>query len=210
MVLKYSPKNSYHLGARYTTRRALGGRFSLGGSVSGRSKHYLSACNNEGGSQEPCTLVDAFVAYETLDGRWRLSLNGENPTDEVYLTGALYSAALRMSPGFLNPPRRFSLSSIDQPLERGPRAGAKQNGHVHASTSGFPLRCSTAVFEVKGSMRIFIGVIRRKYNDSVDLEEVVYMNGCGGPHSRYIRPWLDQDLSEIEWFVVLMPDSIPW
>jgi len=110
LVLKYSPKTSYHLGARYSTRKALGGHFSFGGSVSGKSKYYLSACNNEGGSQEPYTLVDALLAYETQDGRWRISLNGENLTDEIYLTGALYSAGLRMSPGFLNPPRRFSLS----------------------------------------------------------------------------------------------------
>ncbi len=110
LVLKYSPRRSYNLGASYTTREALGGRFSFGGSVSGKSKYYLSACNNEGGSQNPYTLVDAFLAYETRNGRWRVSLNGQNLTNQVYLTGALYSAGLRMSPGFLNPPRRFSLS----------------------------------------------------------------------------------------------------
>ena len=33
-----------------------------------------------------------------------------NVTDEVFLTGALFSAGLPMSPGFLNPPRRFSVS----------------------------------------------------------------------------------------------------
>ena len=110
LVLKYAPNTSYHLSARYTTSPALGGRFSFGSSVSGKSKYYLSACNNEGGSQDGYSLVDAFLAYETLDGRWRISLNGENLTDEVYLTGSLYSAGLRMSPGFLNPPRRFSIS----------------------------------------------------------------------------------------------------
>ena len=109
LVLKYAPKTSYHLSASYTTPAALGGRFSFGGSVSGKSKYYLSACNNEGGSQDGYTLVDAFLAYETRDGRWRISLNGENLTDETYLTGALFSAGLRMSPGFLNPPRRFSV-----------------------------------------------------------------------------------------------------
>lgn len=110
LVLKYAPNTSYHLSARYTTSPALGGRFSFGSSVSGKSKYYLSACNNEGGSQDGYTLVDAFLAYETLNGRWRFSLNGENLTDEVYLNGALYSAGLRMSPGFLNPPRRFSIN----------------------------------------------------------------------------------------------------
>ena len=78
--------------------------------MSGKSKCYLSACNNEGGAQDGYTLVDALLAYETLNTRWRVSLNGENLTDQVYLTGALYSAGLRMSPGFLNPPRRFSIS----------------------------------------------------------------------------------------------------
>jgi iron complex outermembrane receptor protein len=110
LVLKYSPRTSFHASGRYTTPVALGGRFSFGGSVSGKSKHYLSACNNEGGSQDGYTLVDAFVAYETRDGRWRVSLNGENLTDQVYLTGALFSAGLRMAPGFLNPPRRVSAS----------------------------------------------------------------------------------------------------
>jgi len=110
LVLKYSPKTSYRVGALYTTPEALGGRFSFGGSVSGKSKFYYSACNNEGGSQDAYTLVDASLAYETRSGRWRISVQGENLTDEVYLIGALYSAGLRMAPGFLNPPRRFSVS----------------------------------------------------------------------------------------------------
>ncbi len=110
LVLKYAPRTSSYLSAVYTTPSRQRGRFSFGGSVSGKSKYYLSACNNEGGSQDGYTLVDAFLAYETPSARWRFSLNGENLTDTTYLTGALYSAGLRMSPGFLNPPRRFSLS----------------------------------------------------------------------------------------------------
>jgi hypothetical protein len=34
--------------------------------------------------------------------------------------------------------------------------------------------------------------------------------GCGGPHSRYVRPSYDQNLLEIEWFVVLMRDGVLW
>ena len=72
----------------------------------GRYTWETKVFDNEGGSQDGYALVDTFLAYETLNGRWRISLSGENLTDEVYLTGALYSAGLRMSPGFLNPPRR--------------------------------------------------------------------------------------------------------
>ena len=50
-------------------------------------------------------------------------------------------------------------------------------------------------------------VRRPSENDKAATWRPFFSDGCGGPQSRYVRPWLNQDMSEIEWFVVLALDS---
>jgi len=110
LALKFSPKNSYRLGFTYMTPEAAGGHFSFGSSVSHKDSYFNKSCNAIGGSEDGWTLVDAFLAYETNDGRWRIGVNGENLTDEEYVAGSFLIQGLRMAVAFLNPPRRFLAS----------------------------------------------------------------------------------------------------
>jgi iron complex outermembrane recepter protein len=111
LELKYSPHDSYRLGGLYTTQGVLaGGRFTLGGSVSHKSKYFQQTCNAAATTEDGYTLVDASLAYETRDGRFRIALLGENLTDERYIQGVFAIAGLRMLSAYINPPRRFSVS----------------------------------------------------------------------------------------------------
>lgn len=114
LELKYSPHQSYYLGGTYTSTNlgsgSTAGHFSLGGSVTGKGDMWNTSCNADTGETKAYTLVDAFLAYETRDGRWRISANGENLTDEQYITGSFSIAGLRMSSGYFNPPRRLSVT----------------------------------------------------------------------------------------------------
>jgi iron complex outermembrane receptor protein len=110
LELKGAPHTSYFLGANYTTPRVAGGAFSFGGDVSGKSRFFHTSCNTPGGSEDGYTLANAFAAYETNDGRWRLTLAVDNLNDEKYLTGSFFIGGLRMFSGYINPPRRVSFT----------------------------------------------------------------------------------------------------
>jgi iron complex outermembrane receptor protein len=114
LELKFSPHTSYFLGANYTTSDfgggAASGHFQLGGTVTGKDDMWNTSCNADTGQTKAYTLFDAFVAYETRDGRWRLTAAGENLSDEQYITGSFAVAGLRMSSGYFNPRRRFAVT----------------------------------------------------------------------------------------------------
>ena len=111
LELKASPHTSYFLGATYTTPGVTaGGRWSIGSSVAGKSQFWHTSCNGATGSEDGYTLVDAWLAYETRDGRFRVTVAGDNLADEQYITGSFAVAGLRMSSGYFNPPRRFSIT----------------------------------------------------------------------------------------------------
>lgn len=114
LELKFSPHTSYYLGGNYTTPNfgsgAASGHFSLGGSITGKGDMWNTSCNADTGRTDAYTLVDAFVAYETRDGRWRVTAMGENIGDEKYIVGSFAIAGLRMSAGYFNPRRRFSVN----------------------------------------------------------------------------------------------------
>ncbi len=109
LELKMSPPYSYQIGGLYSHPVA-GGRFSLGGTVSGKGHFWHTSCNADTGSEDGFTLVDAAVTYETKDNRWRITAAGENLTDEAYLIGSFAVGGLRMSSGYFNPPRRLSIT----------------------------------------------------------------------------------------------------
>lgn len=109
LELKMAPPYSYQAGAIYS-RPGAGGRFSLGGTVSGKGRFWHTSCNADVGSEDGFVLFDATVAYESRGNRWRVTLAGENLADEKYLIGSFAVAGLRMSSGYFNPPRRVSLT----------------------------------------------------------------------------------------------------
>jgi iron complex outermembrane receptor protein len=111
LELKASPHTSYFVGFTYTTPGVTaGGRWSIGSSVAGKTQFWHTSCNADTGSEDGYTLVDAWLAYETRDGRFRVTVAGDNLADEQYITGSFAVAGLRMSSGYFNPPRRFSVT----------------------------------------------------------------------------------------------------
>lgn len=109
LELKYSPKTSYRLGALYRTPQKLaGGFFSFGANYNYKSKHYLGFCNAGAQTQKAYGLVDAIMAYETANGRWRFEINGTNLTDKDYIIGVFAIPGLRIVSGYIGAPRTYS------------------------------------------------------------------------------------------------------
>lgn len=109
LELKMAPPYSYQVGALYS-RPGAGGRFSAGGTLSGKGRFWHTSCNADVGSEDGFTLFDATVAYESRDTRWRITAAGENLSDAKYVIGSFAVGGLRMSSGYFNPPRRLSLT----------------------------------------------------------------------------------------------------
>lgn len=109
LELKMAPPYSYQVGALYS-KPGLGGRFSGGGTLSGKGRFWHTSCNADVGSEDGFMLFDATVAYESKDSRWRVTAAAENLGDEKYVIGSFAVAGLRMSSGYFNPPRRLSLT----------------------------------------------------------------------------------------------------
>ena len=69
---------TFHPGAGRVTPRA---------GLTYRSEAFMNAANTASLRQDGYTLVDASIAYETEDGRWRFTAYGQNLTDEIYING---------------------------------------------------------------------------------------------------------------------------
>jgi outer membrane receptor protein involved in Fe transport len=109
LELKMSPPYSYQAGVVYT-RPVARGRLVAGGTLSGKGRFWHTSCNADTGSEDGFKLIDASVAYESSDNRWRLTAAGENLGDEKYVIGSFAVGGLRMSSGYFNPPRRLALT----------------------------------------------------------------------------------------------------
>ena len=69
------------------TFRAGTGRVIPRAGLTYRSESFMNAANTPSLLQDGYTLVDASLAYETDDGRWRFTAYGQNLTDEIYFNG---------------------------------------------------------------------------------------------------------------------------
>ncbi len=85
-----------------------GGYWSVGASYSYKSKHYLGFCNAGAQTQGAYGLVDAIVAFDTRNERWRFALTGDNLADEEYIIGVFAIPGLRIVSGYIGPPRTYA------------------------------------------------------------------------------------------------------
>jgi iron complex outermembrane receptor protein len=77
--------------ARSGPRRALTPRLAW----SYRSKFYNDASNIEAIAQPAYSLVDASLAWRSSGGRWTVTANVDNVTDEDYIVASSYNAVVR-------------------------------------------------------------------------------------------------------------------
>lgn len=112
LELKFSPHQSFSVGARYTLPAPIaGGTWSVSGTVSGKTKFFHTACNAEAGSEDGYAIGDLAVSYETARGALRITVAVENLWDEQYKIGSFtFGVPLRFQSVFLNPPRRATVS----------------------------------------------------------------------------------------------------
>jgi iron complex outermembrane receptor protein len=103
LEMKAAPPESYRLGVTY----AAPSNWSLGAALAGKGEFFHQACNADAGLEDGYDLVDAFVSYETNDGRWKFTLAGKNLTDEEYMAGQFNIPGLRFIAAFINPPREW-------------------------------------------------------------------------------------------------------
>jgi len=104
-----SPPYSYQVGVLHSTP-VHSGRLVVSGILSGKGHFWHTTCNADTGSEDGFTMVDASVAFESRNNRWRIAVTGENLSDEKYLIGSFTVAALHVSSGYLNPPRRLGVN----------------------------------------------------------------------------------------------------
>jgi len=114
----FSPAWTTRLGAAYEWSLAKYGTLRLAGSARFRSRMALSVDNTpvnsdveiEGLFQKDYWVYDASLLWTTADGRFSMSLNGRNLSDEVYRTdGQEFSSVGNIRTAYYGPPRTYSV-----------------------------------------------------------------------------------------------------
>ncbi len=108
---KFAPSFSSNLAIDYAIPEVLGGTMSIGGNWTRKSGYYHSSCNPVASREDGYDLVDAQVAWETDDSRFRLALAVKNLFKEEYSTGQFFIPALGFNAIYFNPPRMWTLTA---------------------------------------------------------------------------------------------------
>jgi iron complex outermembrane receptor protein len=103
--LSAAPQYSANFSAQYEIPLADGAMVSMRGEYFWQDKQFFVASNDPAQSQGAYGLLNASLAYETPDGRWRAALWGKNLLDRQYITAtATISPVVSGRPG---EPRTF-------------------------------------------------------------------------------------------------------
>ncbi|MAK59877.1 MAG: TonB-dependent receptor [Ponticaulis sp.] len=108
--LPRAPESEVHLGASYVFDFNNGFELTPRIDVTYRDAIFFDAGNDIG--EDSTTLVNGSLTLANIDQEWRLSLRGENLTDELYLVAGTTSAstATGYSEGIYARPRNFTLA----------------------------------------------------------------------------------------------------
>ena len=83
-LLPFVPEWSYSFGAQYVFEMGDAGFLTLRGDVQYRGEQFSEVSNDPIYELDSLTLLNAFLRYETADGRWSLDVYGKNLTDEEH------------------------------------------------------------------------------------------------------------------------------
>lgn len=107
----FSPRWTARLAASHAFFLRGGSSFTLGGDLSYRDDTWLSVDNREVLKQDGYTLVGAFSAYDTADGRWQVRGGVRNLTDKLYKTDAQeFSSVGNIQTAYYGWPRHYYLT----------------------------------------------------------------------------------------------------
>lgn len=109
--LPRAPEWKFNIGGQYTYMPTFGGEIYLRLDYGWQDKIYFTVFNIEAASEDAYGLLKARVSYATADGRYVISLFGDNLTNEKYfgnkiLTGTVYGAEFA---GSMGPPRTYGV-----------------------------------------------------------------------------------------------------
>jgi iron complex outermembrane receptor protein len=109
--LSQAPKFKLNVGAEYTVP-APGGHVSLRAETVYTTRVYFSSYNLPFVSQGPYAITNAFVNYETSDGRWETGAYIRNMFDKTVAASATVLGSIPGFPiaGYLEPPLTFGVS----------------------------------------------------------------------------------------------------
>lgn len=108
---KFSPNFSSNVSANYVISSLMGGGLTFGGNWTHKSSYYHSSCNPVASREDGYNLVDAQIAWERDDSRWRLALAVKNLTKENYSIGQFFIPSLGFNAIYFNAPRTWTLTA---------------------------------------------------------------------------------------------------
>jgi len=110
-VLPDAPKWTVSTGVQYQHPLGDFGKLTWRADGSFKSKTYKDAQNEEDIAQGDRFLLNARLAFTSIDERWELALFGTNLTDEEYITRGLHFADFGFTNVYGGRPREWGLSA---------------------------------------------------------------------------------------------------
>jgi iron complex outermembrane receptor protein len=106
-----APRWTARLAAQQEISLGSMGSLVVGADAAHRSKTYPTVSSSEVLAQDEYTIIDAYLRYLSPDESWRLTLGGQNLTDEHYITqGFDLSDSLGYQLAYYGDPRTFTLT----------------------------------------------------------------------------------------------------
>ena len=109
LQLKFAPKVASFLGVNYRIPLPVGA-VAVGGDWTHKSSFYHSSCNPLPSREDGYDLFNAQLGYESEDGRWSVTAQVRNLSDENYAAGQFFVPGLGFSAVYFNPPRTWALT----------------------------------------------------------------------------------------------------
>jgi iron complex outermembrane receptor protein len=110
LQLKFAPKVAGFLGLNYRVPLPVGA-IVMGGDWTHKSSFYHSSCNPLPSKEDGYNLFNAQLGYQSEDGRWSVTAQVRNLSDENYAAGQFFIPGLGFNATYFNPPRTWALTA---------------------------------------------------------------------------------------------------
>jgi iron complex outermembrane receptor protein len=109
LELKFAPKVASFVALNYRIPLPVGA-IAVGGDWTHKSSFYHSSCNPLPSREDGYHLFNAQIGYESEDGRWSVTGQIRNLSDEEYVIGQFFVPGLGFNSAYFNPPRTWALT----------------------------------------------------------------------------------------------------